>query len=331
MRYISSLCLFAVVSCMAFSAYAQGESDPGFTTTGVMRTGSALFIQDELENFRPSLTLSQTFAKGDQDTRLYISKAQARIPLSGSFSSGYFDISLPVYVATGTLSRTWGLGDITATYSHMFLGVEDWTIQGTAGLKLGMGTANVTDGQTRPLPMVYQPSSGTTDVIAGGSVTWKKYITAAVGFQMPFYRYNENDYFAAYKINDTVYSNDDYQIARKLYRQGDVMLRLEGHLYADRGGITAGAVGIYHLKDDLYEDRNTGLWYEIPGSQGLTVNLTGNAFYRFGRYGEYKLDFTAAFPVVSRDVIPDGSVRQWIMMPGFTYFFKSKFQGNLMF
>lgn len=331
MRHISAICLFAVFGFTAMNAKAQGESDPGFTTTGAMRTASALVItDDEYENQRAHFSVGHAFAKGERDTRLNTTITEIRLPMFGMFSGGYFDINVPIYAASGELAKTWGLGDINVTYTHMFLGIEDWTIQGTAGLQIGMGTANITDGKTRPLPMVYQANLGSTDIIAGGSVTWKKYVTAAVGFQLPVFRYNENDYSAAYKINDTIYSRNVYQVARKLYRNGDAMLRLEGHYYGKRAGITGGALAIYHLRNDLYEDRDTGLWFEIPGSKGLTLNLVGNAFMRFGRHGEFKLDLTGSTPVVQRDSAPAGLTRTWWLMPRVTFFFNSK-RGPLMF
>ena len=193
-----------------------------------------------------------------------------------------------------------------------------------------MGTANVTDGKARPLPMAYQASRGSTDVMVGGSVTYKQYATVSAGYQQPFYRYNENEFFAANQVNDTFYSSDAYTISRKLYRQGDVMMRLEGHLVNERGGVTGGVLAIYHLKNDLYQDRNTGGWYEVEGTQGLTLNLSGNAFIRMGRYGQYKLDLNVAAPVVRTDVFSAGLYRKWMITPRFTYFFNSK-KGPLMF
>lgn len=332
MRRISAICLFVAMGLGSSSAFAQGEADPGLASTGAMRTTSALKINEfDYENQRAHLSLGHTFAKGERDIRLNISQAEVRVPMFGLYSGGYFDLKVPIFAAAGELYNTWGLGDVSFSYTHMFLGWEDVTVQGTAGLLLGMGTANQTDGDARPLPMAYQPSRGSTDAFIGGSATWKQYVTVAAGYQQPVYRYNENDFFAAYVPNDTFYSSGIYEVARKLYRQGDVMLRVEGHYTTERAGVTAGAFGIYHVKDDLYQDRNTGLWHEIDGTQGLTLNVTGNVFVRFGRYGEYKLDVTGSTPVIARrDVYSSGLYRQWMITPRFTYFFGSK-KGPLMF
>lgn len=332
MRYISAICLSVALSVGTLTTMAQGEGDPGVASTGAMRSGSALKINKyDYENQRAHFSLGHTFAKGERDIKLNISQAEVRVPIFGSYSGGYFDVKLPIFAASGELGSTWGLGDLSVSYTHMFLGLDDWTIQGTAGALLGMGTANATDGSARPLPMPYQASRGSTDFFGGGSITYKQYVTFAAGYQQPFYRYNENDFYAAHQTNDTFYSGNAYTISRKLYRQGDVMLRLEGHYITERAGITGGFVGIYHVRDDMYQDRNTGLWHEVPGSQGGTLNLTGNAFVRFGRHGEYKLDVTGATPIIARrDVYVSGLNRQWMLMPRFTFFFNSK-KGPLMF
>lgn len=332
MRRISAICLFALSGIVSIPAMAQGEGDPGFASTGAMRTASGLKINEyDYENQRAHFSLGHTFAKGERDIRLNISQLELRAPIFGLYSGGYFDFKLPVFAAAGELGNTYGLGDASFSYTHMFIGLEDWTIQGTGGLQIGMSTGSITDGKTRPLPMAYQAGKGSTDLMIGGSIMWKKYVSAAIGYQQPFFRYNENDYYAANQVNDTIYSRNVYAIARKLYRQGDVMARLEGHyIMNDHFGITGGGVAIYHLKNDLYEDRNTSLWHEVDGTQGFTLNISGNAYFRFGRHGEFKLDFTAVTPVVRRDVFSSGDAREWMMMPRFTYFFGSK-KGPLMF
>lgn len=330
MRNISAICLCMVFGLGAFTAQAQGEADPGFASIGAMRTTSALKINDfDYENQRAHFSVGHSFAKGERDIQLNISQIEARIPMFGMYSGGYFDIKLPLVSASGELGNTYGMGDISASYTHMFLGWEDWAIQGTAGFLMGMTTANTTDGSIRPLPMAYQAGRGSMDAIVGGSITYKQYVTFGAGYQQPFYRFNQNNYYTANQINDNTYA-DQYVVARKLYRMGDVMARLEGHLTTERLGLTGGLLGIYHLKNDLYEDRDTQLWFEIEGTQGITLNITGNAYYRFGRHGQFKLDVTGGAPVVRTDVYSAGLNRTWMITPRFTFFFNSK-KGALMF
>lgn len=328
MKYLSAFCLTAALSLgLNPQAKAQGESDPGFSTIGAMRTGANLqFSEGEFEFQKTQFSISNTFAKGERDVKLFIPQAEVIAPLR---DMGYFDVKLPIVAATGELAHVFGLGDLTATYTQVINNSyhPDWTVQLTGGAMFGMGTASESDGATRPLPMVYQSNLGSTDVIVGGNVSWKNWVMAAIAYQQPIFRYNENNYDRSAIGNDLLYSQSDYQISRKLYRYGDVMFRLEGHYGGKRAGISAGPLFIYHLRNDMYTDR-MGYLNEIDGSKGLTVNLSGNAFVRLGRKGQVKLDVTGGFPIAHRDATPDGLSRQWMFMPRFTYFFK---QENLLF
>lgn len=327
MRYLQAFCLsVAVAMSSVYTVSAQGDSDPGFTTIGAMRSGSAAIItEDEYENLKAHFSVGHTFSSGEKDIKLNIPQLEIRLPM---MDQGYFDIKAPFYSATGDLAHKWGMGDLTFAYTHMLKAdPSQWTVQATGGLMIGMSTANTTDGDTRPLPMAYQSNLGSTDVMVGVNATWREYLSISAGYQQPIFRYNGNDYYRSSYYNDPVYSNSDYTIARHLYRNGDVMMRLEGRFATNRAGVTAGPLAIYHLRNDLYEDR-TGLWREISGSQGLTLSGVGNVFIRWGRYGSFKLDVTGTLPFIKRDSRPDGLDRQWTIMPRFTFFFN---QNTLLF
>jgi len=332
MRYLQAFCLsVAVAVSSAYSVSAQGDSDPGFTTIGAMRSSAAAVVADEeYENQRAHFGLANTFSKGEKDVKYNIPQLELRLPMQ---DIGYFDVKIPLVSVQGELAHKWGMGDLYFAYTHMLKAdPETWTVQATGGLMVGMSTANTTDGSTRPLPMAYQSNLGSSDVMVGVNANWKEYLSIAAGYQQPVFRYNGNDYFRSSYINDPVYSNSNYTIGRHLYRNGDVMMRVEGHLSTNRQGTnrvgaTAGALAIYHVRNDLYEDR-TGAWREITGSQGLTLSGVGNIYYRFGRYGSFKLDVTGSVPFVKRDARPDGLERQWTIMPRFTFFFN---QSKLLF
>ena len=324
MRYLSAFCLTVALStAISGSVFAQGDSDPGMSTVGAMRNNAALMIgEEEYENQRWHIGIANTFAKGDRAIKLNTPQIEARIPFFGLVSGGYFDIKLPIQSASGDLWNSWGVGDLNVAYTHMFLGIEDWTIQATGGVKVGMTTADFTDGKTRSLPMAYQSGLGSTDFMVGVSATWKNYVTVSAGYQQPISRFNENGYYGSFAVNDTFYSNSEYVVSSKLHRQGDIMLRVEGHYGGKIMGVSGGVLAFRHLGNDLYTDRD-GLLREIEGSNGTTVNLNGNVYFRFGRYGSYKLDLTGAVPIVNRDVTPDGLGRKWMLMPRLTYFFKN--------
>lgn len=320
MRYLQAFCLGAAMTLASVSnAVAQGDSDPGFTQVGAMRWGSgAVITEDEYEFQRAQFSVGHTFSMGEKDVKYHIPQLEVRVPV---METGYIDVRLPIVSASGDLFKKWGMGDLTVAYTHVIKADPyAWTVQGTGGVMFGMTTANGTDNASRPLPMSYQSGLGSTDVMLGFSAQFKEYLNIAVGYQQPIFRYNENDYFRSSYINDPVYNNSDYVISRKLYRNGDVMMRLEGRYATNRIGFSAGPLAIYHLADDLYQDR-MGYWNKIDGTQGFTLSGVGNVFLRFGRYGSFKLDVTGSLPFIKRDIRADGLERQYTIMPRFTFFF----------
>ncbi|MBL7683792.1 MAG: hypothetical protein JNK00_10570 [Flavipsychrobacter sp.] len=322
MRYLQAFCLSAAIALASVTnVAAQGESDPGFTNIGAMRWGAAAIItEDEYEFQRAHFSVGHTFSQGERDVKYHIPQLEVRLPI---METGYFDVRFPILSASGDLGNKWGAGDLTAAYTHVFKAdPETWTLQATGGLMFGMTTANSGD-VNRPLPMAYQSGLGSTDAIVGFNATWKEYLSISAGYQQPVFRYNENEYFRSSNINDPVYSNSEYIIGRKLYRNGDVMMRLEGRFATNRIGFSAGPLAMYHLRNDLYEDR-TGLWHEIQDSKGFTLSGVGNIFVRFGRYGSFKLDVTGSLPFIKRDVRADGLDRQYTLMPRFTFFFNQR-------
>lgn len=321
MKYLSAICLSAAITLGSNVAVrAQGDSDPGLSTMGAMRTASDLMIaDDEYEGDRLHIGVGNTFAKGDANTKLFIPQVEVRIPWQGY---GYFDVKLPYYVAVGDVASVSGLGDFMASYTHVIRPEYqmDWSYQLTAGGRIGLGHATQQDGGQRSLPMIYQSSTGTTDLFIGANANFRNFFTVAVGYQQPILRYNDNAYDGRALDNDRMYSSRNYAVASRLYRYGDVMMRLEGSWTGRRAGLSGGPLMFYHLHNDFYTDR-MDREIEIGRSRGFTMNAVGNAFIRFGRYAEMKLDVTAALPLIRREVAPDGLRRDYVIMPRFTYFF----------
>jgi hypothetical protein len=325
MKHLSAFCLSVAMSLGVLNAGAQGSADPGLSAICGLRSAAGLaFDAENFENDRLELNLGHTFAKGDRDVVINMPFAAVRIPLH---ERGYLDTRLPYYAARGELAKIGGIGDFTVAYTHWLPYADGFSWQFTGGLEIGLTDASLTDGKGRGLPMVYQPGQGSTDLILGVSAQYKDHVSFALGYQQPIIRYNGNDYLRSSPINELGYSNAHYPLSRQLYRNGDLMARVEGHLTGVRAGISGGPLVFYHLKNDLYVDINNK-YRESFESNGFTMNLAGSAFYRMGRYGQWKLSMYGAFPVVERDFSPDGTKRQWVLMPSISYFFG---QNDLLF
>ena len=319
MKQLSAICLSVALGFgIHTAAHAQGSGDPGLSSVGALRSAAGLaFDEENYENDRTHLGFAHTFAKGERDVVINIPQVELRVNLH---ENGYLDAKLPYYASRGELAKISGIGDLTVAYTHFLPYYDGFTWQFTGGLEIGLSNSNLTDGKGRALPMVYQPSQGTTDLVLGASGMYKQYVSFALGYQQPIIRYNENDYNRSTPLNELNYTSVDYPLSRKLYRHGDLMVRLEGHLTGTRAGISGGPLLFYHLREDLYVDA-ANKYREANGSEGYTLNLAGSAFIRMGRYGQWKLDVNGAVPVVERNAYPDGSKRQWMLMPRLTYFF----------
>lgn len=326
MKLFSRFGLTAAALFMSWGSMAQGDSDPGMSTVGALRSGSVQPMGQYLyESEKTQLTVSHAMANGERGVVIQNPRLGMRIPL---LSDGYLDLRMEMQAVYGELADIAGLGDLMVAYTYRIPPVETpLTWQFTGGFKLATGNATLTDGKNRPLPMAYQPSWGTTDLILGVNMWVQRYFSVALGYQQPIINYNDNLYTGFSADNEILYSDRDYPLSKRLYRFGDLMLRAEGHYSGDRAGISAGPLLFYHLGDDLYEYVD-GRTYAHEGSKGFSLNVSGNAFVRFGRYGSWKLELSGGLPLFARDVHPDGSMRSWILIPGISYFFN---QESVMF
>jgi hypothetical protein len=104
-------------------------------------------------------------------------------------------------------------------------------------------------------------------------------------------------------------------------RKGDLLIR------ASRGfgnlkdlSFNAGLLAIYHLGEDQYTNPFEGnKVLPINGSSGLTLNLTGAAYWQAGK--RTRVGITAGLPLVVRDVRPDGLTRSWVLVPEISFAF----------
>ncbi|MEP6795277.1 MAG: hypothetical protein ABJB16_13185, partial [Saprospiraceae bacterium] len=105
-------------------------------------------------------------------------------------------------------------------------------------------------------------------------------------------------------FNDFI-STSDFQ------RKGDIMLHISRVIMlSDRVTFIPGLLPIYHLGEDQiinYQD----LYESIEGSSGLTLNATLYSTILLGDAS--KLGVNIGFPLVVRDVRPDGLTRSFVL------------------
>ncbi|MBL7683620.1 MAG: hypothetical protein JNK00_09700 [Flavipsychrobacter sp.] len=295
---------FSILTISTINVYAQGCADAGFCSVGAMQHG---LLKEKGD--RNTAGFSVAVASGEK--RAWVISPQLEIKAIVNNNS-YIDIKLPYQIVTGNLGGNFGIGDLISTYTHRIKTKnEKLKMNYTAGLRVGLGNA---DDQLngKSLPMAYQTSLGTTDVILGISANVGKYFVLAAGIQQPVLQYNDNGYHTIQNRDsiETVYFS-----SRHLRRAGDALLRIEAKKDWKHTGIHGGPLLLYHLTDDksILAD---GTQITLQNSAGFTININLGFYYRTDKW---VFDFTVAGPVYARDNRPDGLTRNAIVIPRITF------------
>lgn len=212
------------------------------------------------------------------------------------------DLKLTSIAQNGNNISVFGLSDafVNANYT------PNEKIKLTAGFKIPLSNASASRDNL-PLPMDYQSSLGTLDLILGiGYEIWKIQCFAAI--QQPLTQ-NDNQFIATdYPENSPLRG---FQSTRRFKRAGDVMLRVSYPISAgSKFRITPGILPIYHLKNDTYTDE-LNVEKEIAGSSGLTLN--GNLYLDYQINTRNALQLNLGMPFVVRETRPDGLTRSFIL------------------
>lgn len=290
------LAIFALFLIFSKQTNAQGCSDAGLCSIGPMKS-SEFFDETPTHGelrFRPSYGLGE--------------KAVSIISmqLEGDYNIKdlvYFQFQLPYTFTTGQLGNANGLGDLTLSLSVPVFRNEKVTTTLFGGTKLPFQDGNAMyNGE--PLPMVYQPSLGTYDVLGGIAVTVDQ-LLFSVGYQQPLTQ-NENTYVETGNDPD-----NEYWTTNGYERQADMAIRAEYNKSTSKKlNWKAGLLGIVHMGEDSYLDPEDNTRKNIDGSSGLTLNITGGISKSWGKY---TLGTDLGFPVMARKARPDGLTRSFVL------------------
>ena len=169
------------------------------------------------------------------------------------------------------------------------------------GGKLPPNRANI-EKDGKGLPMAYQTSLGTYDLILGINLAFDKWRIGA-GYQKPFGS-NGNTFLHEYWEN-----NEDaleYWESNKLNRGDDAMLRVDRYfIVREKNTLFAGLLAVYRLQKDRIEVINKDI--RLEGSNGLTLNASLG--YNIALQNHGSLRFLLAAPIITRKVRADGLTR----------------------
>ncbi len=179
-----------------------------------------------------------------------------------------------------------------------------------AGVKLPLNRANEKNNGTA-LPMVYQTSLGTTDMLLGVSYQLSR-LQLSLAYQQALDQ-NENSYYGSINVPP---APDEYRYKRK----ADLVIRLSYPFnLKNQWTLVPGILPIYHLDNDEYTIAGQANSISIQGSEGLTLNATLLLSYAINKKSDIQL--LAGAPLIVRDERPDGLTRSMVAGLQYAYHF----------
>lgn len=297
---MKNILLSLAILSIAAELGAQGCSDAGVCTIHSIKNNTIGDGQEEKAN---TLVAGFSFGKGEDNVSYYT----PYLEYTRAFSSGTAVTAKINYnISDGRLARSAGVGDIFITASQAFDKKKALKKSFILGFKIPLDDAALREGNIN-LPMPYQPSLGTYDLITGFNLFYKSF-GATAAFQIPVINENRNQFLPSdYPSHPFIF---EYLPTNQFKRKADGLLRVSySRDLGERFSIRPSLLGIYHFADDTYVN-SSGQRVEIFGSRGLTLN--GNLFFVIKVNKSSSFELALGTPFVVRPTRPDGLTRSFV-------------------
>lgn len=254
-----------------------------------------------------SCELTEYYGAGEQGTSVFITQLEGNFKLIDQRLYG--QVKLPYSVVSGKLGNTNGLGDITMSLSYVAFSSWRSNLSIAAGVKLPSNSSNLSLNN-RPLPMVYQTSLGSTDLLLGTRFSYGKWDFAA-GYQHSF-NANGNRYVHSPLVSDSLTYNA-YAETDGYRRADDGVFRVNRKFQVNKSYLSTSLLFIYHMANDDYTNA-AGQRLKAINSQGLTLNLDVAGNIPVSKNAAFT--FIIAKPLIQRKNAPDGLSRSFVGIVG---------------
>jgi hypothetical protein len=285
------------------SAAAQGCSDAGFCTIGVLKGN-----QPSDNVFRTRWGFNTNIGIADGGVLVWTNTLEYNRSIG---NKNFLQIKQPFVITSGSLGSTIGLGDLAISFSRRVYSQNNRHLDALVGAKIAIGNTTF-QANGLDLPMPYQTGLGTNDLILGLSYKFSEW-HFVVGYQQPFGRANNNflkDYWQADQVKD-------YFDSGHLLRKSDLLLRIEHLVNINKKWKGAlGVLPILHLDEDeiTLKDGTNSI---VENSRGLTLNVNLGFSYQLNDFNSVKASISA--PLIVREVRPDGLTRAFVIGIGFEH------------
>ena len=326
MRKETHLLLLIGTLLSSMQVSGQGCSDAGVCTAGPI---GELVAPNDTSSTTPEkrhfARMTFSYAVGEQQTTILMAVAELGFGITDRLG---MSLRLPYQSTEGNLGSNSGVGDPVITASYAFIKQEGRRLDAMVGVKLNSGNADDTwdgfsiDQVPRSLPMPYQTSLGTTDLLLGVNYRHKRW-SGALALQLPVHQANENTFTHASWGQDPAALG--YFESAYLERAPDAVARVQYRFSWGRFALQPGLLAIQHLGKDSRlaavptMDMMMPQRVEIDGSEGLTLNLTLDAGYRLG--DRWTVELAYGSPMIVREERPDGLTRSMVLNAGLRYAF----------
>lgn len=294
--------IFLLATIVSGSTFAQGCSDAGACSIGSMDDSEV----EEIELYRLKISFDQSVAAGEKFT--FISQTAVSLDVR-LFKNTSLVIRTPFIFTSGNLGNSTGVGDVLISLIQQLYQDNESQFGMLVAGKLRSNNSDFSFYDS-PLPMAYQTSLGTYDIIAGLQYLWKAW-DFYFAYQHPFGR-NDNQYLNNPSETD---ENKIYFESAQLKRGDDLAFRVQKTFeLKNNQNLMPGVMPIYRIQKSeiIKNDQNVIL----EGSNGLTLNLY--LTYMKQLKGNTILYLTGAFPVVDRSYRADGLTRNFVISMKFT-------------
>lgn len=294
-----------IVSCfslaMVFDTAAQGCSDAGVCTIHSIKNSAE--AHESKEGRKNDLAIGFGYGIGERSVNNYTGYLEYTRSLSPRAS---VTAKLSYNATSGELASTNGPGDLFLSFNHSFSLKKKWQKSFVVGLKLPFDGADIVKKGIH-LPMPYQTSLGTIDLVLGLNYT-RKAFGATLALQQPLKARNENKFLPG--DYPAVPLALEYWPTNAFERKGDLVGRVSYNFKTgERFSIRPSLLGIYHLGNDTYEDDNK-MRRPVYNSAGLTLN--GNVFFDYRLKNGNGFELSLGAPLIVRDQRPDGLTRSFV-------------------
>ena len=290
-------CIFIALGVLALftnNSFGQGCSDAGFCTIDSFKPTST----DSIKAATNQVKVGAFFGGADNSISVYGSYLEYNKQFNEKFG---IDVKLTSLAQNGNEISVFGLSDVFLNANYR----ASEKLKLTLGAKIPLSKADKSYNGL-PLPMDYQASLGTFDLIFGLGYTIEKLqLVAAIQQHLT---QNDNRFLSSsYPANSKLSA---FQSTNKFKRSGDVLLRASYPIALNQKlKLTPSLLPIYHLANDTYTDE-FNIEKEIKGSQGLTLN--GNIYLDYEIDRKNSIQFNIGAPFVVRDSRPDGLTRSFV-------------------